>query len=168
MPCPNVQGHRRRTAGVTDAAKNEQASGMTAGRRSVDRLVRDFFDDPFVMAMRWHRYTDARVELGDEIIDQCLDAGCVVVPWAEHADMRCQWECCEDHLRQRYESFCQGVSISRRNLAAQARYYCQGRPMPKRPWSDQKSTDGHQAEIRSDQSACDHDTAQNDHRDNEK
>jgi DNA-binding CsgD family transcriptional regulator len=35
----NVQGHRRRTAGMTDAARNEQASGMTAGRRSVHRLV---------------------------------------------------------------------------------------------------------------------------------
>jgi hypothetical protein len=36
----NVQGHRRRTAGVTDAARNEQASGMPVGRRSVHRLVR--------------------------------------------------------------------------------------------------------------------------------
>jgi hypothetical protein len=29
-------------SGVTDAARNEQASGMTAGRHSVDRIVRDF------------------------------------------------------------------------------------------------------------------------------
>jgi hypothetical protein len=41
----NVRDHRHRTAGATDAGEERaSASGVTAGRCSVDRSVRIFFD----------------------------------------------------------------------------------------------------------------------------
>jgi len=39
---PNVRDHRHRTDGATDAREAEIASGVTAGRCSVDRSVRIF------------------------------------------------------------------------------------------------------------------------------
>ena len=109
-------------------------------------LTGQFYEKPVVRCLRAHRYADAMHDLGEEFVSRALEAGYVVAPWAEHADMFLAWGGCGEDLRKSYEQSLGGESISRLNVVAQVRYHAEGRPIPRVRFSGQQSPDALPAE----------------------